>query len=141
MCVGKVFLEVQVSRLATQRASDPAVKQFASMLVTDHTNANDELKAFASAHDVALPAQLPKAMQSQLDRLHKASGADFDRQYAQIVGVKDHREDIARFEKASKDARNPELKAWIDKTLPNLKEHLAAAQRLSPAGAKTASNG
>ena len=132
------MFEVQVSKLAADKASDPAVKTFAAMLVTDHGNANDELKAFASAHGVTLPTSLPKDLQAQVDRLQKASGKDFDKQYAQIVGVRDHREDIARFEKASSAAKNPELKAWVDKTLPTLKEHLAAAQKLSQNGARTA---
>jgi putative membrane protein len=132
------MFEVQVSKLAADKASDPAVKTFAAMLVTDHANANDELKAFASAHGVTLPTSLPKDLQAQVDRLQKASGKDFDKQYAQIVGVRDHREDIARFEKASSAAKNPELKAWVDKTLPTLKEHLAAAQKLSQNGARAA---
>ena len=133
------MFEVQVSKLAADKATDPAVKTFASMLVTDHSNANDELKAFASAHDVTLPTSLPKDKQAQLDKLQKATGKDFDKQYAQAVGIKDHKQDIAKFEKASKDAKNPELKAWVDKTLPTLKEHLAAAQKLPENGAKTAS--
>jgi putative membrane protein len=133
------MFEVQVSKLAADKATDPAVKTFAAMLMTDHSNANDELKAFASAHNLTLPASLPKELQAQIDKLQKASGEDFDKQYAQTVGIKDHRQDIARFEKASGDAKNPELKAWVDKTLPTLKEHLAAAQKLSQNGAKTAS--
>jgi putative membrane protein len=133
------MFEVQVSKLAADKASDPAVKTFAAMLMTDHSNANDELKAFASAHNLTLPASLPKDLQAQIDKLQKASGEDFDKQYAQTVGIKDHRQDIARFEKASSEAKNPELKAWVDKTLPTLKEHLAAAQKLPQNGAKTAS--
>ena len=133
------MFEVQVSKLAADKATDPAVKTFAAMLMTDHNNANDELKAFASAHDVSLPTSLPKDMQAQIDKLQKATGQDFDKQYAQIVGIKDHRQDIARFERASSEAKNPELKAWVDKTLPTLKEHLAAAQKLPQNGAKTAS--
>jgi len=133
------MFEVQASKLAADKATDPALKTFASMLATDHSNANDELKAFASAHNLTLPTSLPKGLQAQLDKLQKASGKDFDKQYAQIVGIKDHKEDIAKFEKASSEAKNPELKAWVDKTLPTLKEHLAAAQKLAENGAKTAS--
>jgi putative membrane protein len=136
---GGGMFEVQVSKLAADKATDPAVKQFAQMLVTDHTNANDELKAFAAAHNVSLPTELPKPLQSEIDKLQKASGDAFDKQYVQTVGLKDHKDDIAKFEKASQETKNPQLKAWVDKTLPTLKEHLAAAQKLPEAGAKTAS--
>ena len=128
--------EVQAGKLAAEKATDPKVKQYAAMLVTDHSNAGDELKAFASAHNVSLPTSLPKELQAKLDRLQKASGEAFDKQYAQDVGLKDHKEDIARFEKASREAKNPELKAWVEKTLPTLREHLAAAQKLPQNGAK-----
>ena len=84
---------------------------------------------------MTLPADLPSHLKSQLDKLQKAQGKDFDREYAKI-GVKDHKEDIAKFEKASKDVKNADLKAWIDKTLPTLKEHLAAAQKLPENGGK-----
>jgi putative membrane protein len=137
---GGAMFEIKVSQLAATKAVDAAVKQFAQMLVTDHSNANDELKTFASAHNVTLSTELPKNLQAELDKLKKTQpGADFDKQYVQTVGLKDHKDDIAKFEKASKDAQSPQLKAWIDKTLPTLKEHLAAAQKLPGAGATSAS--
>lgn len=126
--------EVQVSQLAASKASDPKVKAYGEKLVQDHGKANDELKSFASSHDVALPTSLPADKKAQLDKLSKASGADFDKQYVKMVGMDDHKKDIAMFEKASKDAKNPELKAWIDKTLPTLKEHHAMAEKLPGAG-------
>ena len=52
------------------------------------------------------------------------------------VGIKAHEKDIKLFEKASKDVKDAELKAFVDKTLPQLREHLAAAQKLPQAGKK-----
>ena len=49
--------------------------------------------------------------------------------------------DIRKFEKASKDVKDPQLKAWIDKTLPHLREHLAKAQALPQAGGKGKTKG
>lgn len=128
------MFEVQVSQLAAGKATDPAVKQFAQMLLADHSNANDQLKALASAHNVTLPTDLPRALKSELEQLRKAEGKEFDRQYAKMVGIKDHKEDIARFEQAGREVRNADIKAWIDKTLPTLKEHLAAARKLPENG-------
>lgn len=68
--------------------------------------------------------------QSGVDSLAKASGADFDRQLIHTVGLADHKEHIAMFESASQTVSDPKLKAWIDKTLPRLREHLSVAQRL-----------
>ena len=136
--VGGMF-EVEAAKLAAGKASDPAVKAFASMLLSQHTKVNDELKQLAgSRSNVTLPTQLPSDKQAQLKKLQQATGPAFDRQFVQQIGVKDHQDDIRAFEKVSKDSKDPELKAWAGKTLPTLREHLAQAKTL-PGGGNSAS--
>jgi putative membrane protein len=131
------LFEVQVAKLAESKASDPAVKDFARMLVDQHTNAGNELTQLANSKGVDLPAA-PGFMQRHGEKsLAKRSGADFDRHFVNEVGIKDHQKDIKDFEKAAKDVKDPDLKAWIDKTLPTLREHLAQAQKLPQAGTNT----
>ncbi len=127
---GGGLYEVEVSQLAGQKASDPAVKSYADMLVKQHTQANKELKQLAASKGLALPAKPPREKQAAIDRLSKMEGSAFDRQYVRMVGISDHQADIKLFEKASQNARDAELKAWIDKTLPTLREHLQAARNL-----------
>ncbi|HZY17960.1 MAG TPA: DUF4142 domain-containing protein [Ramlibacter sp.] len=128
---GSGMFEVQVSQLATTRASSPDVKSFAGMLVDHHTKANDELTKIANSKGVELPAAPPRAMRRDIEQLGKKNGQEFDRDYIRNVGIKAHEKDIKEFEKASKDLKDPELKAFADKTLPQLKEHLAQAQKLN----------
>lgn len=128
--------EVEVSQMAADKAKAEPVKGFASMLVDHHSAANAELKALAESRNVKLPDEVPDDKQAKIDKLEKAPDAQFDQQYVKTVGIEDHKTDIALFEKASKEVKDPELKAWIDKTLPTLREHLAAAQKLP--GAKVA---
>lgn len=127
--VGGMF-EVKVSQMAEAKASDPAVKSFAQMLVKDHTAANEELKQVAQQKDVELPAALPKNKQSDIDKLSRKSGEDFDRSYMREVGLNDHRKDIKMFEKESKSGKDEDTKAFATKTLPTLREHLKAAEQL-----------
>ena len=131
---GSGMFEVQVSQLATSRAKSPDVKSFASMLVDHHTKANDELTQLANAKGVELPAAPPRAMRNEVEGLAKKNGGDFDMDFIKNVGIKAHEKDIKAFEKASKDVKDPELKAWVTKTLPTLKEHLASAQKLEKGG-------
>ena len=131
---GSGMFEVQAAQLATRQASDPNVKSFAGMLVDQHTKANDELVKLANAKQVELPAAPPRAMRREIEKLGKKQGGEFDRDFVREVGIKAHEKDIKTFEKASKDTKDPELKAFIDKTLPTLKEHLAMAQKLPQAG-------
>ncbi|HEV7912258.1 MAG TPA: DUF4142 domain-containing protein [Albitalea sp.] len=122
--------EVEVAKLAIERASDPAVKSFAQMLVDDHSAANDKLRQIATSHNVALPASLPDDKKKQLEQLAKLSGQEFDRQFVKMIGIKDHHHDIGEFEKAGKEAKSDDVKSFAQSTLPTLKKHLAAAEKL-----------
>ena len=130
---GSGMFEVQVSQLAASKATDAGVKSYASMLVDHHTAANNELIKIANARGVELPAAPPRALRNDIEKLGKKSGAEFDKDYVREVGIKAHEKDIKKFQSASKDVKDPELKAFVDKTLPQLREHLAAAQKLPQA--------
>jgi putative membrane protein len=135
------MFEVQVGQLAASKATDANVKSFASMLVDQHTAANNELVKIANAKGVELPAAPKHSMRREIEKLGKKNGDAFDRDFVREVGIKDHKKDIKEFEKASKDVKDPELKAFIDKTLPTLREHLAAAEKLPQSGKNAAAMG
>lgn len=128
------MFEVEVGKLAAQKAADPGVKSFGQMLVDDHSAANDKLRQIASGHNLALPAALADDKKKELDQLDKLSGADFDKQFVKMVGIKDHHHDIDAFEKASRSAQSPDVKNFAADTLPTLKKHLAAAEKLPGKG-------
>ncbi|MBA2672163.1 DUF4142 domain-containing protein [Ramlibacter sp.] len=128
------MFEVQVSQLAATKATDANVKSYASMLVDHHTAANNELIQLANGKHVELAAAPPRAMRRDMEKLGKKSGAEFDRDFVRDVGMKAHEKDIRLFEKASKDVKDTQLKAWVTKTLPTLREHLAQAQKLPQSG-------
>lgn len=127
------MFQVQAGKLAAARAQDAQVKDYANMLVDQHTKANEDLMKVASAKGVEMPAAPSRAQRNELDKLGKLRGAEFDRDFVRDVGIRDHQKDIKAYEKAQKDVKDPELKAWVDQTLPTLKTHLAAAEKLPPA--------
>lgn len=134
--------EVEAARLAEQKASDQSVKALASTLVSHHTEANNELMQLASSKGVTLPTALPRANQNELDRLSKLSGSAFDREFLRQLGIAAHQADIRVFQNGSRTAKDPELKAWIDKTLPILRDHLAQAQKTPmPVAGSTSAGG
>jgi putative membrane protein len=138
---GSGMFEVQVSQLAVSKANDGNVKSFASMLVDQHTAANNELTKIANAKGVELPAAPPHGLRRDIEKLGKKSGDTFDRDFVREVGLKAHEKDIKLFQKASKDVKDAELKAFVDKTLPVLREHLAAAEKLPQSGKNAAAMG
>jgi putative membrane protein len=135
--------EVELGNLAQQKAASEDVKKFGARMVQDHSKANDELKQIASTKGVQLPSSLDKKHQSDMDRLQKMSGADFDKAYMSHM-VDDHKEDVAEFKKEASGGRDSDVKGFASKTLPTLEEHLKMAQSTNDAvkkggGAKTAS--
>lgn len=124
------LFEVAVGKLAADKGSSPDVKSFGSMLVDDHSAANDKLKKVADAHGITLPTVMPSDKQKKLDKLSGLSGEAFDRQFIQMVGLTDHQHDIADFEKESRNGKTEDVRSFASETLPTLKKHLATAQKL-----------
>jgi putative membrane protein len=129
--------EVELGQLATSKASNDAVKQFGQKMVDDHGKANDELKSIAQQKSITLPTELNAKDKAEKARLEKLSGAEFDKAYMQHM-VKDHKKDVAEFQKESTSAKDSDVKQFASKTLPTLQEHLQLAQQTaSQVGAST----
>ncbi|CAN7361407.1 DUF4142 domain-containing protein [Rhizobacter sp. LjRoot28] len=128
--------EVEGSKLAATKATTEPVKTFAQKMVDDHTKTNTELAALASSKGVDVPTEPSVAQKAKLKLLSAADGADFDRRYADMLGVKAHEDTIKLFQKAASGAKDPEVKAFAEKTLPALKEHLEMARKLKAGAPK-----
>jgi len=122
--------EVELGRVATQRAVRPSVRSFAERMVADHGRANAELAALARRKGLDVPTALEPSQQAMRDRLSGLSGPDFDRAYMSEI-VRDHTEDIALFERAAEISSDPDLKAWATRSLPMLRDHLALARQVN----------
>jgi len=99
------------------------------MMVTDHSKANDELKALAHKLSITLPDSISSDESKTRDDLAKKSGADFDKAYVQDM-VDDHKKDVKAFEDAAKNCKDSDLKAFANKTLPTLKMHLQVIEKI-----------
>lgn len=121
--------EVEMGKLAVQKAQNPEVKKFAQMMITDHTKANNELKGIAAKNKIKLPETYGPNQKTTIDELNRLTGADFDREYVQAM-VDDHTADVALFEDQATDDSDPQAMAFAAKTLPVLKKHLDAIKAI-----------
>jgi len=121
--------EVELGKLAQEKAANAQVKDFGAMMVSDHSKANDEMTALAKSKGITLPTAIDSEEQKVKDNLSAKSGADFDKAYVSNM-IDDHKEDIKEFENASKNCKDADLKAFAAKTLPTLKKHLDAIQKI-----------
>jgi putative membrane protein len=126
--------EIQAAQLAQQRATSPQAKSFANKMVADHTEANDELQQIAQQENIDLTAAQPSPQDSaDLQRLSGLNGPAFDRAYAQAQ-LSDHQQAVALFRQEADSGHDPALKAFAQKTLPILRQHLQMAQSLAASG-------
>jgi putative membrane protein len=123
------LMEVELGRVAAQRGTSEAVKQFGQRMVDDHSKANEELMSLASSKGMTLPTTLDEKHQKDVTKLSGMSGAEFDRAYAKEM-LSDHTKDVREFERQSTRGGDPDIRAFAAKTLPTLQEHLQMARAL-----------
>jgi len=122
--------EVDAGKLAASKATNAEVKKFGEQMAQDHGKANEELKQLASQKGVQVKEEPDRAHKRASDQLQKLSGADFDKKYMGQM-VKDHEEDVKKFQKMAKDAKDPEVRAFAEKTVPVLEKHLDMARQVA----------
>lgn len=124
--------EVELGKLASEKATAPDIKEFGAMMVDHHGKAQEDLKAIAQTKGLELPAELDAKHKSLTEKLSKLSGAEFDKAYANEMR-KDHKKAVSEYEDAVKSLKDPELKGYVEKTLPSLREHLEKTKDLGKA--------
>ena len=122
--------EVRQSEVAQQRAQNAGVKSFAQRMIADHGRGNQELQQLATTKGAVLPTAINEQHQAAVSHLQGLEGAELDRMYMMHM-ADDHQKVVTLFENAERTVQDPDLKLWISKTLPLLREHLQHAQKLS----------
>jgi len=122
--------EVNLGNLAQQNGGSDAVKKFGNRMVTDHSQANDQLRQIAQQEGITLPTNVDSKDERLTKMLQSKQGADFDKAYIRDM-VKDHEADVAEFRNEAANGKDPQVKAWAQKTLPTLEQHLEMAKQVA----------
>ena len=122
--------EIELGKLAADKGSSDAVKQFGQKIMDDHKEANEELKKLAVAQSLGIPDSLDKKHQSRVDKLSKLTGAEFDRAYIKDQ-LKDRQQNVREFQDEAKYGSDAAVKDFAAKALPALQEHLAMVKKLN----------
>lgn len=124
------LFEIQAGQLAVQKATNAEVKQFAQMMVRDHTRATDLIQQAAAERNITLPTDMGDQNQAVLARLSELSGAEFDRAYMTEM-VNSHQKDVALARNQAQNGKDQALKTLTAEKLPALEGHLRMAQELA----------
>jgi putative membrane protein len=121
--------EVELGKIVAAKSKDPSVKQFAQMMVKDHTTALNELQELAQTKNLNFNDDLPDDAKSLQQKLSSDTGKQLDKDYMDGM-VEDHQKDVQEFTDKSQNAKDPDVKQWASKTLPTLQKHLEKAQQI-----------
>ena len=121
--------EINLSQLALEKATAPAVRDFAQRMIQDHQNANKELTQLATDKGAILPIPETKKSGQAKERLKTLSGMEFDQAYMRDM-INDHKKAFATFKRSAEEADDGDLKSWAGKSLPTLADHIRLAQNV-----------
>jgi putative membrane protein len=128
-------IDIDAGKLAMEKSSNPKVKEFAQMMVRDHTAVNRKATKLAKKLNVTPEeSDTSRSLKSDADKsmakLRELSGAEFDKAYI------DH--EVGYHEAVIKvvndtlvpNTKNPELKKLLEGAGPVFNSHLNHAKEL-----------
>jgi putative membrane protein len=122
--------EVELGKVAQEKAMNKRVKDFGAMMVKDHSEANARLKGLAADLNITLPDSVSADAKKDIDKLSQKKGKDFDKAYMNMM-LDDHKKDVAEFRKAADNLPDSTIKNFASTTLPVLEKHLDSAQAIT----------
>ena len=119
--------ERDAARLALAKSDNPRLRSVALDLIERHSTTGNELQHMLQQRGMAAP-MLPNL----LNRLSRLQGVKFEREFMAQVALKHQREERAAFERAGAAPHDPQVKAWIERTLLRMRDPLVVEQRVQP---------
>jgi putative membrane protein len=128
-------VDIDAAKVAKSRSQNNEVKEFADTMIRDHTHVNQQAKALVQKLKVkpepnATSKQILDGGKKNVARLQKLKGAQFDQAYVDHE-VAYHQQVLDVIKSTLlPNAKNPELKALIEKVEPAIQAHLDHAKQL-----------
>jgi putative membrane protein len=122
------MLQLELSRVATSHARNPAVRRFATATTRYINQSETRLKHVAAEFGVSLPHIVPDDVQNAQTALGKAK--DIDREYLmRILG--DTRSATGLYEQEAANGTNPVVAQYAQSMLPRMTQHYRNILRMS----------
>jgi len=126
--------EIQSSQLALQMSQNAGVRNFANMLIADHTRLSQAMAAAAASAGLSPPAPaLLPPQQAALDQLRAtAPGMAFDVAFQQAQ-IQAHQNALTLMQNYAASGDVPALRTAASSAIPTIQMHLQQAQMLQVA--------
>lgn len=135
------MMQLEVSRVAVQKATDADARLLAQAEVEEQTGLAAKLKEIAAAKGMTMPATPDAKTQRMVAKMQGMSGAEFDRAYVRESGVKGHQLLDKTMSKVETRAADPSLKSLASAAHPLVRTHLqVSTDELAQMNGRSGSN-
>jgi putative membrane protein len=124
--------EIELGKLAANKSSNQAVREFANKMVNERQQANEELQKLASKQGVEVVNALDSKHKGKVDKLAKLDGAAFDKAFLKDQ-VRQHRDDVADYQAEVQGGSDPSVKNFANRILPMVQADAQQAKNLEEA--------
>jgi putative membrane protein len=122
--------ELEMSKMAMDRAESQEVKNYAMQIQRDHEAADKKLQQIAKTQNIELKSFQPATNEvATMDRLRALEGAQFDRAFMDVAQMS-HEWDHEALTRLGKEVTDPALKAQINELKPKFNQHLKVARSI-----------
>ncbi|HEU5147039.1 MAG TPA: DUF4142 domain-containing protein [Chryseosolibacter sp.] len=119
--------EIEFGELATTKGTDSLVRAYAQHMIDEHNAAQEELEDLADDYQgIEWPNDLDEGHDEIMEQLQNAEGYSFDTLYIRTQ-VRMHEAAISQFQNATTSVTDMRVKAYANKYLPTLEDHLQMA--------------
>jgi putative membrane protein len=126
------MMNIEQGKLASTRASNPAVRQYGELMVRDQTRMLKELRVLAASKNITLPIDLSHEKANGLEKLKEKSGEEFDEKFMDMMRT-DHQRDVDEFEDAT-DFKDQDISRYARSYLPLIESHLEKIEEIEKSG-------
>jgi putative membrane protein len=116
--------EIQAANIALKKARTEPTREFANMMIADHTKSSQAMKEAiqASGQSLSMPTQLGAEQQSQIDTLNRLSGQEFETEYMNQQRAA-HRKTLDLLKSYAGGGDVAELRQFAQATIPTVQKH------------------
>jgi len=126
------MMQVELGKLAAEKASSDAVKQYGRKMADDRQKTHEEVTQLAAKQGVPVPETLDSKHKSKIDKLAKLEGQNFDKAFLKEATHNDG-DDIAEFQAEANGGSDAAVKSFATRVLPMLQAHVQMAKSLQSA--------
>lgn len=116
--------EIAAANIALKKARTEPTREFANMMIADHTRSSQAMKeaVSASGQSLAMPTKLDAEYQAMIDRLNGLSGQEFEAEYM-TQQMAAHRKTLDLLKSYAGGGDVADLRQFAQTTIPDVQKH------------------